>query len=79
MLTPTLVLNPRDDSAFVTLAQRLVADGARSADALQAGLRNAYPEALVRPRQLSAELDAVWYVYRDGSWTPTRAAPRSDA
>ena len=34
-MSTTLVVNPRDDTPFVALAERLVADGVRSPDELQ--------------------------------------------
>lgn len=63
-----LILNPRHDRTFVALAERLVDGGATTSDALQAALREHYPEALVRPRVLSSEPEVLWYVYRDGRW-----------
>ena len=38
-------------------------------------LRERYPLAVVRPRDLSSERTAVWYVYREGSWVPSTRAP----
>ena len=32
-------------------------------------VRRRYPLVVVRPRDLSDEMTAVWYVYRDGVWT----------
>ena len=37
---------------------------------LQTGLRAEFPDAVVRRRELSSESTEVWYVYRDGRWTP---------
>jgi hypothetical protein len=68
---PVLILNPRNDVEFVALSERLVADGASAASELQARLRERYPAAAVRPRELSSEQTAVWYVYRDGHWIPS--------
>lgn len=68
---PVLILNPRDDADFTGLAERLV-DGSTSAEAFQAQLRERYPAATVRPRDLSSERTTVWYVYRDGRWVPSR-------
>jgi len=67
-MSTTLVVNPREDTPFVTLAERLVADGVRSPDELQDRLRREYPEAVVRARDLDGEAFTIWYVYRDGHW-----------
>ena len=64
----TIVVNPRDDTPFVALAERLVAEGARSPGELQQQLRREYPEAVVRARELDGEAFTIWYVYRDGRW-----------
>lgn len=68
---PVLILNPRDDPAFMGFAQSLVEAGAAEADELQRLLRARYPRATVRPRELSSEPTSVWYVYRDGHWVPS--------
>lgn len=65
---PVLILNPRDDAGFTDLAEALVAEGIATAGALQARLRERFPAAAVRPRELSSEQITVWYVYRDGHW-----------
>ena len=64
----TIVVNPRDDTPFVALAEKLVADGVRSPDDLQRELRREYPDAVVRARELDGEAFTIWYVYRDGHW-----------
>ena len=64
----TLVVNPRDDTPFVALAERLVADGVRSPGELQERLRREYPETVVRARELDGEAFTIWYVYREGHW-----------
>ena len=64
----TLVVNPRDDSTFVDLAEELAGDGVHSPDELQARLRQEYPDAVVRARELDGEAFSIWYVYRDGHW-----------
>jgi hypothetical protein len=69
-MSTTLVVNPRDDTPFVALAERLVADGVRSPKELQDRLRQEYPEAVVRARELDGEAFTIWYVYRDGHWVP---------
>jgi hypothetical protein len=67
-MATTLVVNPRDDTPFVALAERLVADGVRSPGELQSLLRREYPDAVVRARELDGEAFTIWYVYRDGHW-----------
>ena len=74
----TLVLNPRDDARFVALAERTVADGVKSPFDLQARLRQDYPNAVVRARDLDGEALSIWYVYRDGHWTPKRIEAAED-
>jgi hypothetical protein len=61
------VINPRRDKAFVDMVE---GDGlsARSPGDLEARLREEYPRAIVRPRQLEGERAEVWYVYREGMW-----------
>lgn len=66
-MSTTLVVNPRDDSPFVALAEKLVAD-VHSPDELQERLRREYPQAVVRARELDGEAFTIWYVYRDGHW-----------
>ena len=66
-MSPLLIINPRDDATFVELAQTLVTDVAGPED-LQVRLRDLFPHALVRPRDLSGEAQRVWYVYREGHW-----------
>ena len=63
----TFIINPRHDEQFAAAVHEL---GAKSADAeaLQAALRQNYPRAVVRPRQLEGERDEIWYVYREGAW-----------
>jgi hypothetical protein len=65
---PLLILNPRYDDAFVSLAERVVADADVTPVTLEAQLREKYPKAIVRVRDLSSEAGLVWYVYRDGRW-----------
>jgi hypothetical protein len=64
------LINPRHDVDFVMLVDRLAADADRPED-LERQLRQTYPNAVVRSRGLAAEPVDVWYVYRDGAWTPT--------
>jgi hypothetical protein len=75
-MSTTLVVNPRSDTPFVGLAERLMADGVRSPEDLQQRLRREYPEAVVRARELDGEAFTIWYVYRDGHWiTGSREQP----
>ncbi|HEX5827754.1 MAG TPA: hypothetical protein VFY23_09560 [Candidatus Limnocylindrales bacterium] len=68
---PVLILNPRDDADFMDVAQSFVDRGAAGPEDLQRLLRDRYPRAAVRPRDLSSEQTSVWYVYRDGHWVPS--------
>jgi hypothetical protein len=65
---PALFLNPADDLAFVGEVDRLMDDGVAEAAELERRLRDSFPSAVVRPRDLSNEPFVVWYVYRDGRW-----------
>ena len=65
---PTLVLSPPDDEEFRSSAERLTGDGMIDAAGLQAGLRERWPLAIVRRRDLAGEQTQIWYVYRDGRW-----------
>jgi hypothetical protein len=71
-----VVVNPRDDTGFVALVDE-VAPGTRRPQDLEALLRKRYPRAVVRARGLSGEIDQIWYVYRDGSWTSGAEASRT--
>ena len=68
---PVLILNPRDDPDFAAFAEELADVGGLEATELQGKLRVRYPKAVVRPRDLSSERTAVWYVYREGMWVPS--------
>ena len=70
LVRPLVIMNPRSDARFVELVTRLMEDAPTGTSDLQDGLRAQYPEALVRRRELSSESTEVWYVYRDGHWTP---------
>jgi len=65
-----LIVNPRSDVRFVQLAAQLTAEIVTQPGDLEAGLRSEFPNAIVRRRELSSEPTEVWYVYRDGRWTP---------
>jgi len=51
-------------------AEAVVDEAVPTAETLQQRLRERYPLAAVRPRDLSSERTAIWYVYRDGHWVP---------
>ena len=67
-----LVVNPRTDTAFVAFVREQI-DQAGDDDplAFEARLRERHPAATVHARLLSSEPSTVWYVYRDGRWTPS--------
>ena len=65
-----LVLNPRTDHDFVAYAESLLAEGQGTVAGFEARLRERYPSAVVRPRELASEPYTLWYCYRDGKWTP---------
>jgi len=67
-LSTTLILNPRDDASFVALAEQFVSEGVATAAELQKRLQTAYPDVVVRARELTGEPFTIWYVYRDGHW-----------
>lgn len=65
-----LVCNPITDATFTDLSERLGAGLSVTPTQLEAQLRESYPRAVVRCRQLAGETDETWYVYREGSWVP---------
>ena len=69
MRQPALAIYPRTDLEFVAMVYTLLVDTADPVE-LQSRLRETYPLALVRPREISSEPMATWYVYRDGRWNP---------
>jgi hypothetical protein len=69
-MSTTLVLNPRHDPEFVTFAEAAMSAGVVSPGELQEHLRQRYPNAVVRARELNGEAFTIWYVYRDGHWVP---------
>ena len=69
-MPPLLIVNPRSDVRFVELVAALTADGTFDQADLQTRLRATYPNAVVRRRELSSEATEMWYVYRDGRWSP---------
>ena len=66
-----MFLNPAQDADFARAVEQAMSDGAAEAADLQRALRATFPRAIVRPRGLSNEPYAVWYVYRDGHWVPS--------
>lgn len=69
---PDLLVNPRHDQVFESVAEGLSSRPGASPASLQAALRTSYPNAIVHARDLSGEPRAVWYVYRDGHWISGR-------
>ncbi len=68
---PVLVVNPRTDASFVEFVHEQT-DGLLDHEplAFERRLRERFPNATVHARVLSSEPSRVWYVYRDGHWTP---------
>lgn len=66
---PTVIRNPAGDMEFKAAVDAAMAGTVTESAALQESLRHAYPNAVVRPRELAGERGRVWYVYRDGRWT----------
>ena len=64
---PMLIVNPASDRAFRDFAEATLRPE-HDTPALQERLRERYPKAIVRARELSGEPLDVWYVYRDGRW-----------
>lgn len=69
MVPSALVLNPRTDREFVIYAESLLGETAASREDFEARLRERYPRAVVRARELADEAFTLWYCYRDGRWT----------
>ena len=68
---PLLFLNPAEDVTFTEHVNALMAAGVTMSAELERRLREIYPMAVVRPRDLADESFTVWYVYRDGHWVST--------
>ncbi len=66
----TVVRNPANDDEFAKAIEELLAEGVTRASDAQGRLRERWPRAVVRPRELSAEPTRVWYAYREGRWIP---------
>jgi len=64
-----LAIYPRTDLEFVAMVYTVLVDVVDPVE-LQWRLREKYPLAVVRPRVISSEPTALWYVYRDGRWNP---------
>ena len=67
-MSTTLIVNPRDDAAFASFVRAVHGEGIDTPQELQRRLRERYPDAVVRLRDLHAETFTIWYVYRDGHW-----------
>jgi hypothetical protein len=67
---PLLIVNPRSDVRFAQLVSELTGDATTEPSDLQTRLREQFPNAIVRRRELSSEATEMWYVYRDGRWSP---------
>lgn len=70
-MRPVLVVNPRTDAAFAAFVREQI-EGLTDDDPanLELRLRERHPAAAVHVRLLSSEPMTVWYIYRDGHWTP---------
>jgi hypothetical protein len=55
MVPNTLVLNPRNDREFVSFAEALLAEGPVTPETFESRVRERYPLAVVRPRELASE------------------------
>jgi len=64
----SIVRNPADDRAFERAVKEIADSGVQDPEVAQERLRERYPQAVVRPRELAGESSGVWYVYRDGHW-----------
>ena len=66
----TVIRNPANDDEFAKAIEELLADGVARPDDAQVRLRERWPRAVVRPRELASEMTRVWYAYREGRWIP---------
>jgi len=74
---PVLVVNPRTDASFVDFVHEQAGDLPDADPAsLEQRLRERHPAATVHARALAGEPTTVWYVYRDGHWTPANGTGR---
>jgi hypothetical protein len=61
---------PSSDHAFANEVHRLLASHRiHTTVQLEVALRPIYPDVSVRRREISAEPDLTWYVYRDRDFT----------
>jgi len=70
-----LTVNPTTDTEFAAVAKRLADASSDRAD-LERRLRERYPQAVVRLRDLSGEPAPSFYVYRDGLWSGSNDGDR---
>ena len=70
-MRPTIIRNPASDRGFERAIEEILSSGVLDPSTAEARLRERYPLAVVRPRDLEDERTAVWYVYREGRWIPT--------
>ncbi len=70
MTSITVVRNPANDHEFARAIEELLADGVRTVEEAERRLRERWPRAVVRRRELSDEATPVWYAYREGRWIP---------
>jgi hypothetical protein len=66
----SVIRNPAGDRDFERAIEEIIQGGVRDPSQAQTLLRERYPQAVVRPRELAAETTQVWYVYREGRWIP---------
>jgi hypothetical protein len=66
----SIVRNPANDRVFARAVEEIAESGVTDPEVAQERLRERYPQAVVRPRDLAGETSGVWYVYRDGHWIP---------
>jgi hypothetical protein len=70
--TVTIVRNPVSDKDFEEAVARAMDAAPADPAMLERLLRATYPQAVVRPRELTGERGIVWYVYREGHWISGR-------
>ena len=70
-----LIVNPRSDSTFVDFVNQSAQ--ADAPEQLQEILRERFPHAIVRLRNLDGETFNAWYIYRDGYWVSDDGGERS--
>lgn len=63
-----IVRNPAHDVEFQHAIDDILAAGTVDPEVAQQLLRNVYPRATIRRRELESEPTEVWYAYRDGRW-----------